>query len=72
MAENGLTIALHMLVKPNAGAGLGHDRCERGLADLKRICCMAVAAYWAAIQSRPKDKITLHQGARVVMKNWTK
>jgi hypothetical protein len=32
---------------------------------------MAVAAYWAAIQSRPKDKITLRQGARVVMKSWT-
>ena len=32
---------------------------------------MAVAAYWAAIQNRPKDKITLRQGARVVMKNWT-
>jgi uncharacterized protein YdaU (DUF1376 family) len=31
---------------------------------------MALAAYWAAIQSRPKDKITLRQGARVVMKNW--
>jgi len=41
------------------------------LADLKWIW-MAVAAYWAAIQSRPKDKITLRQGARVVMKNWTK
>jgi hypothetical protein len=37
MAENGLTIALHMLVKPNAGASLGHDGCERGLANLKRI-----------------------------------
>jgi uncharacterized protein YdaU (DUF1376 family) len=32
---------------------------------------MAVAAYWAAIQGRPKDKITLRQGARVVLKNWT-
>jgi uncharacterized protein YdaU (DUF1376 family) len=32
---------------------------------------MAVAAYWAAIQNTPKDKITLRQGARVVMKNWT-
>jgi len=32
---------------------------------------MAVAAYWAAIQSRPKDKITLRQGARVVMKSWS-
>jgi uncharacterized protein YdaU (DUF1376 family) len=32
---------------------------------------MAVAAYWAAIQSRPKDKITLRQDARVVLKSWT-
>ena len=31
---------------------------------------MAVAAYWAAIQNRPKDKITLRQGARVVLKSW--
>jgi hypothetical protein len=31
---------------------------------------IAVAAYWAAIQSRPKDKITLRQGARVVLKSW--
>ena len=38
-----------------------------GVEDL----AMAVAAYWAAIQSRPKDKITLRQGARVVMKSWT-
>jgi hypothetical protein len=26
-----------MLVEPDAGAGLGQDRCERGFADLKRI-----------------------------------
>ena len=32
---------------------------------------MAVAAYWAAVVAKPKDKITLRQGARVVMKNWT-
>jgi hypothetical protein len=32
---------------------------------------MAVAAYWAAIQSGPQDEITLRQGARVMMKNWT-
>jgi hypothetical protein len=32
---------------------------------------MAVAAYWAAIQSRAKDKITLRQAARVVLKSWT-
>jgi len=28
---------LDVLIEPDAGAGLGHDRCERGLADLKRI-----------------------------------
>jgi hypothetical protein len=32
---------------------------------------MAVAAYWAAVAAKPKDRITLRQGARVVMKNWT-
>jgi hypothetical protein len=31
---------------------------------------MAVAAYWTAVENRPKDKITLHQGIRVVVKNW--
>jgi uncharacterized protein YdaU (DUF1376 family) len=31
---------------------------------------MAVAAYWAAVTEKPKDKITLRQGARVVLKNW--
>ena len=32
---------------------------------------MAVAAYWVAVKNRPKDKITLRQGARAVVKNWT-
>ena len=32
---------------------------------------MAVAAYWAAVENRSKDKITLRQGARVVVKNWS-
>jgi hypothetical protein len=32
---------------------------------------MAVAAYWAAVERRPKDKITLRQGIRVVVKNWS-
>jgi hypothetical protein len=37
MGENGWAVALDMLIEADAGAGLGHDRCERGLADLKRI-----------------------------------
>jgi len=31
---------------------------------------MAMAAYWAAVAAKPSEKITLRQGARVVMKNW--
>src|SRR5215470_18625036 len=34
---------LDILVEPDAGAGLDHDRCERGLADLKRIAPQVVA-----------------------------
>ena len=30
---------------------------------------MAVAAYWAAVAAKPKEKITLRQGARVMMKS---
>src|SRR5262249_12080928 len=36
-------IAFHVFVEPDAGAGIGHDRCERGLADLKRITPQVVA-----------------------------
>src|SRR5262249_2067054 len=43
VGEDGRAVALDMLVKPDAGAGLGHDRCERGLADLKRITPQVVA-----------------------------
>jgi hypothetical protein len=32
-----------MLIEPDAGASLGHDRCECGLADLKRITPQVVA-----------------------------
>jgi len=32
-AQGGRAIALDMLIEPDAGAGLGHDRCERSLAD---------------------------------------
>src|SRR5262245_56367675 len=37
MGEDGRAVAFHVFVEPYAGAGLGHDRCERSLADLKRI-----------------------------------
>ena len=43
IGEDGRAFALHMLVEPDAGAGLGHDIRERGLADLKRIAPQIVA-----------------------------
>ena len=43
MAENNFAVALDMLVQSDAGLGLGQDRRERGLADLKRIAPQVVA-----------------------------
>jgi hypothetical protein len=31
---------------------------------------MAAAAYRAATENKPSDKITLRQGARVILQNW--
>jgi hypothetical protein len=43
MGEDSRAVAFHVFVEPNAGAGLGHNRRERGLADLKRIAPQVVA-----------------------------
>jgi hypothetical protein len=43
VGEDGRAVALDMLIEPDAGAGLGHDRCECSLADLKRIAPKVVA-----------------------------
>jgi hypothetical protein len=43
MGEDAGAVAFDMLVEPDAGSGLGQDRCERGLADLKRITPQVVA-----------------------------
>jgi len=43
MSEDGRGVAFHVFVEPDARAGLGHDRRERGLADLKRIAPQVVA-----------------------------
>jgi hypothetical protein len=43
MSEDGRAVAFHVFVEPDAGAGLDHDRRERGLADLKRIAPQIVA-----------------------------
>jgi len=39
-----------MLVEPNAWTGLGHDRYERGLADLKRIAPQVVAVQFDEVE----------------------
>src|SRR5262245_50622836 len=57
MGEDGLAIALDMLVKPDARAGLGHDRCERGLADLKRIAPEVVAVQFDQVKSIEEDAL---------------
>jgi len=43
MGEDGRAVAPDVLVEPDTGAGLGQDRRERGLADLKRITPQVVA-----------------------------
>jgi hypothetical protein len=43
MGEDGRAVALDMFIEPDAGAGLGHDRGERGLADLKRTAPQVIA-----------------------------
>src|SRR6516165_5608734 len=37
VGEDGRAVTSQMLIEPDAGAGLGHDRGERGVANLKRI-----------------------------------
>ena len=50
MGEDCWTVALDMFVEPNAGAGFGHDRCERGLADFKRIVPQVVAVQFDQVE----------------------
>jgi len=46
-----------MLVEPDAGAGLGHDRGERGLADLKRIAPQVVAVQLDEVEGVEEDAL---------------
>jgi hypothetical protein len=43
MAKHGLAVALHVLVEPDARAGLGQEHFEGGLAALQRITAQIVA-----------------------------
>ena len=50
MGEDGGAVALHMFVESDAGGGLGHDRREPGLADLKRIAPQVVAVQFDQVE----------------------
>jgi hypothetical protein len=43
MGEDGRAVAFDMLVEPDTRASLGHDRRERGLADLERVTAQVIA-----------------------------
>jgi len=43
MGEDSRAVAFDMLVEPDTGTGLCHDRSERGLADLERVTPQVVA-----------------------------
>jgi hypothetical protein len=57
MGEDGRAVALDMLIEPDARAGLGHDRCERGLADLKRIAPHIVAVQFDQVEGIEEDAL---------------
>ena len=50
MGEDGRAVAFDMLVEPDAGADLSQNRCERGLADLKRVTPQIVAIQFDEVE----------------------
>jgi hypothetical protein len=50
MGEDGRAVVLHVIVEPDAGAGLGHDRRKRSLAYLKRIAPQVVAVQFDEVE----------------------
>ena len=57
MREDGRAIAFHVFIEPDAGAGLGHDRRERDLADLKRIAPQIVAVQLDQVEGVEEDAL---------------
>ena len=56
VCEDGRAVAFHVFVELYAGAGLGHDRCERGFADLKRIAPQVIAVQFDEVEGDcPED-----------------
>src|SRR5262249_3301646 len=57
MREHGRAVPLHMLIEPDAGPSLGHDRCERSLANLKRIAPQVVAIQLDEVEGVEEDAL---------------
>ena len=50
MGQDGRAVAFHVFVERAAGLGLGHDRRERGLADLKWITPEVIAVQFNEVE----------------------
>ena len=50
MGEDGRAVAFNMLVEPDAGTRLGHDGCERSLADFKRITAQIIVIQFDQVE----------------------
>src|SRR5262249_31519165 len=57
MGEDGRPVAFHVFVEPDARASLGHDGCERSLADLKRITPEVVAVQLDEVEGVEEDAL---------------
>jgi hypothetical protein len=55
MGENGGSVRFNMLVKPEAGSGLGQDGSERSLAHLKRVSAQVVTVQLDEVEGIEED-----------------
>ena len=49
----------YMLIEPDAGASLGQDGCERGLADLERVAPQVVAVQLNEVEAVKEDIVVM-------------
>jgi len=56
MGEEGRAVAFDIFIEPDARAGLGHDRRERGLADFERIAPQVVAVQLDEVEGRRRGR----------------
>jgi hypothetical protein len=68
LAGGAVKTKTHFAFRVDVWDGVGDNIVEHvaGVDDFET----AVATYWGAVRRWPKAKITLRQGARVVIRNW--